>query len=537
MENSINIPVSTIKKNMWLGNIFKRLFDIVVSTIVLILSTPFFCLIAIAIKRDSPGPVFYRGLRLGYKRKFFKILKFRTMYETELSYLGPKVTAQDDSRITPLGHWLRDTKLNEFPQFWNVLIGEMSIVGPRPEDPSLAKTWPGDVAKEVLSVRPGVTSPASVLYRNEENMLHANNVLQKYLHELIPDKMRLDQLYVRNRSFWLDLDVILWTALLLIPKIKAYSPPEQLLYVGPITRFIQRYTIWFIWDFLVAFVSISLMGIFVRMFGPLDLGWQRAILMAARFSLIYVLVGALIGVNQINWSKATSWDSIRLSVSWIITLLLAFVVHYYFGYKSLRFYGLIVGASMLALAGFVFSRYRSHFLVGILGRLARSKINTVVTRERVLVIGSGRTAEHIAWLLDHPTYSSKFQVIGFVDDDFLSQGLRIYGTKVLGSYEDLPKLIKKYDIGIVLLADNRIAHEQFKTLTDITAETMTKFVVVPDVFGALKNLVIVPPFYTGPNEDPKDKNTPCGYCLGRYSRLEIECQIEESEPRQYDYAG
>jgi lipopolysaccharide/colanic/teichoic acid biosynthesis glycosyltransferase len=534
MENSISLPIPTVKKNMWLGNITKRLFDIVISIAVLVFFAPFYCLIAIAIKRDSPGPVFYRGLRIGRKSKLFKILKFRTMYETEQSYSGPKVTAQDDPRVTPLGRWLRDTKLNEFPQFWNVLIGEMSLVGPRPEDPVLAKTWPSEVAKEVLSVRPGVTSPASVLYRNEENMLHANNVLQKYLHELIPDKMRLDQLYVRNRSFWLDLDVILWTALLLIPKIKAYSPPEQLLYVGPITRFIQRYTIWFIWDFLVAFVSISLMGIFVRMFGPLDLGWQRAILMAARFSLIYVLVGALIGVNQINWSKATSWDAIRLSVSWVVSLSLALAIHYYFGYTSLRHYGLVLGASALSLSGFIFSRYRSHFLVGILGRLARSKINTVVTRERVLVIGSGRTAEHIAWLLDHPTYSSKFQVIGFVDDDFLSQGLRIYGTKVLGSYEDVPKLIKKYDIGIVLLADNRIAHEQFKSLTNITAKTTTTFVVVPDVFGALKNLIIVPPFHTDTIDDDKDRNTPCGYCIGRYSRLEIECKIDEWDKNKDD---
>jgi lipopolysaccharide/colanic/teichoic acid biosynthesis glycosyltransferase len=528
MENGMSLTISALKKNVWLGNIVKRLFDILVSSIVLVLFSPLYFLISFAIKRDSPGPVFYRGLRIGRKGKLFKILKFRTMYETEESYLGPKITAQDDPRITPLGHWLRDTKLNEFPQFCNVLIGEMSLVGPRPEDPTLANTWPADVAEEVLSVRPGVTSPASVLYRNEENMLHVNDVLQKYLHELIPNKMRLDQLYVRNRSFWLDLDVLLWTALLLIPKIRAYSPPEKLLYVGPITRFIQRYLIWFIWDLLVAFASISLMGIFLRMFGPLDFGWQRSLLMAARFSLIYVLVGALFGANRINWSKATSWDAIRLSISWVISLALALLVHSFFGYTSLRHYGLILGASVLSLSGFVFSRYRSHFLVGFLGLLARARINTVVTRERVMIVGSGRTAEHIAWLLDHPTYSNNFTVVGFVDDDFLSQGLRIYGTKVLGSYKDVPELIKKYDIGIVLLADNRIAHEQFKSLSSIAAKRTIKFVVVPDVFGALKNLVIVPPFHTENAGEEKERNTPCGYCIGRYSRLEIECQIEES---------
>jgi FlaA1/EpsC-like NDP-sugar epimerase len=236
----------------------------------------------------------------------------------------------------------------------------------------------------------------------------------------------------------------------------------------------------------------------------------------------------LFGVNRINWSKATSWDAIRLSTSWTISLSLALTVHYYVGYTSLRHYGLIMSASILSLSGLIFTRYRSHLLIGFLGRLARSKISNVVTRERVLIIGSGRTAEHIAWLLDHPTYSSNFQVIGFVDDDFLSQGLKIYGKKVLGSYQDVPKLIQKYDIGIILLADNRISHEQFKSLTEMTAKTTTKFVVVPDVFGSLKNLIVVPPFHTDTVEDEKDRNTPCGYCVGRYSRLEIECQIGES---------
>ena len=90
-------------------------------------------------------------------------------------------------------HSEQNVRLNEFPQLWNVLIGEMSLVGPRPEDPEISKTWPAKAARELLSVRPGVTSPASILYRDEENMLPAGDVMRKYLHELSPDKMRLDQ--------------------------------------------------------------------------------------------------------------------------------------------------------------------------------------------------------------------------------------------------------------------------------------------------------------------------------------------------------
>ena len=203
-----------------ISGLTKRAFDFTAALIGLILLLPFFILIGILIKRDSPGPVFYWGPRIGRYGVFFKMLKFRTMYETQKSYHGPRVTSKEDDRITPLGKWLRDTKLNEFPQLWNVLIGQMSLVGPRPEDPTICKTWPTKIAREILSVRPGITSPASILYRDEENMLQADEVMRKYLHELSPDKMRLDQLYFRYRSFWLDLDVIFWTFVLLMPKIR-----------------------------------------------------------------------------------------------------------------------------------------------------------------------------------------------------------------------------------------------------------------------------------------------------------------------------
>ena len=116
----------------WWGNIAKRLFDIIVSALGLILLSPVFCLLSFLIKHESPGPAFYRGPRLGKDGKPFGILKFRTMYECAESYLGPRITARDDGRVTPIGHWLRETKLNELPQLWNVLAGEMSIVGPRP---------------------------------------------------------------------------------------------------------------------------------------------------------------------------------------------------------------------------------------------------------------------------------------------------------------------------------------------------------------------------------------------------------------------
>ena len=167
---------------------------------------------------------------MGKDQRPFKMLKFRTMYERPSSYEGPRVTCNGDERITPFGRWLRDTKINELPQLWNVLIGEMSLVGPRPEDVEIAKTWPDEVRKEILSVRPGVTSPASILYHAEEKLLSKSTVMEQYFSEILPDKLRLDQLYVRNNSFTADLDIIFWTLAIFIPRISKVTIPEGLLF-------------------------------------------------------------------------------------------------------------------------------------------------------------------------------------------------------------------------------------------------------------------------------------------------------------------
>ena len=173
----------------------KRLFDMVFSLIGLIILSPFFLYIVHLIRRDTHGPAFYWGKRAGLGGNPFRMLKFRTMYECEESYSGPRVTCKHDDRITPIGHWLRDSKINELPQLWNVLIGKMSFVGPRPEDPEIVKTWPDQIRKEILSVKPGITSPASILYHDEETLLSASNVMGDYMRNILPDKLRLDRLY------------------------------------------------------------------------------------------------------------------------------------------------------------------------------------------------------------------------------------------------------------------------------------------------------------------------------------------------------
>lgn len=512
-----NMDLTTASFRNMLSGLIKRAFDISVALIGLILLSPLFLFISLLIKRDSPGPVFYWGPRIGRNYIPFKMLKFRTMYENPKSYDGLRITCKEDDRITPLGTWLRDTKLNELPQLWNVLIGEMSLVGPRPEDPAISKTWPAKIARELLSVRPGITSPASVLYRDEENMLRTGDVMQKYLHELSPDKMRLDQLYVRYHSFWLDIDVILWTALLLIPKIKTYSPPEQLLFVGPITRLIQRYVNWFVLDFMIVLASIGLTGVVARSFGPLNIGWLAAIEMALEFSILYSLVGIALNTNQINWPKATSWESGRLWIGWFVATTAMLSFYYYFGFKSLRIFALILGASVLSISGIIFIRYRGRLISSLLSRLLTRQVNTQATRERVIIVGSGRTAEQMAWIMEHPTYSGKFQIVGFIDDDFRSSGMTIYGSKVIGSINDIQSIIKKYDIGLIILADYQTALHNYKNFRKTADFKPARVVVAPDIFGSLRGLERSSQI-NGASGNLDDFQ--CQHCMVRYTAAE-----------------
>ena len=147
-------PVNLSSVYRFWRDIPKRIFDFTMAFVGLLILAPVFAYIAILIKRDSPGPAFYWGPRMGRNGRAFTMLKFRTMYERPESYQGPSITAQDDNRITPLGAWLRYTKINELPQLWNVLKGDMSLVGPRPEDVKIAENWPQDAKNEILMVRP-----------------------------------------------------------------------------------------------------------------------------------------------------------------------------------------------------------------------------------------------------------------------------------------------------------------------------------------------------------------------------------------------
>ena len=205
-----NMDIAAVLQKRKLQLVLKRAMDIVISGGALAVIWPVLLLIALAIKIDDPGPVFYRQVRVGKDGKEFRIFKFRTMI-VDADKKGLAITVGRDNRITRMGRLLRKTKLDELAQLFNVFIGEMSFVGPRPEVPKYVKLYT-PYQRQVLLVRPGITDYASIAYRNENDLLGTSDDPEKmYIEEIMPAKIELNMKYLREISPIADLRLIFGT--------------------------------------------------------------------------------------------------------------------------------------------------------------------------------------------------------------------------------------------------------------------------------------------------------------------------------------
>ncbi len=548
----------------FMADSFKRMLDVFLACTALILLSPILLFVALRIKRDSPGPVIFHGVRAGKGGKPFQIIKFRTMYENAESYQGPVITAKDDPRITPVGRWLRDSKLNELPQFWNVIRGEMSLVGPRPEIPEIIAGWPEDTSREILSIRPGITSPASILYRDEEELLKGEPLMDTYLESIAPGKLRLDQLYVRHRSFWLDLDVIFWTFLVLLPSMTNFQPPEGLLFWGPISKLFMRHFKWFVADTLVSLAAISLAGLFVRLFGPLDVGWQLSLASALIFAFLFSVTGMVLGVNRVDWSNPNGEDILILIPTSLIATILALIINNILPNPEqliLPFIpnGIILLASLLSFLGFILVRFRQRVLIGLTkhwfsrwSSLNNSRSSGQASGERVLVVGGGENGQLAVALLSASSFSEHFKVIGYVDDNLFKQDTRIRGVEVLGKREDIPRLVEECGIGLILFAIHNISANERHQLLNICKQSKARTVLFPDIPAALNTLSrSVNPkepndrpymcnqhrsgdffeFWPGNQNQRAAGSLPCELCLIKINPMQVDRWLERLEEK------
>lgn len=199
-----------------MGKIIKRLFDIFFSFFSIIILLPFIAVIALIIKMDSDGPIIFKQERVGKGGKIFKIYKFRTMVKNSESKGTRFTTSTKDPRITRVGHFFRRSNLDEIPQLFNILKGDMSFVGPRPEVPEMVALY-SEEQKEILSVRPGITDYASLKFRKEGDIISvSSDAYNTYTKVIMPEKVRLGLKYINEQSMVLDVKILFDTVLRII---------------------------------------------------------------------------------------------------------------------------------------------------------------------------------------------------------------------------------------------------------------------------------------------------------------------------------
>ncbi|WP_447968795.1 SDR family NAD(P)-dependent oxidoreductase [Nitrospira sp. M1] len=429
----------------------KRSFDLLVACVGLTLLAPVFVLLALLIKIESKGPVFFAQTRMGQGFRKFSILKFRTMIDRPVP-TGGLLTIGHDSRVTRIGNILRRVKLDELPQLINVIKGEMSLVGPRPEVPQYVDMFRNDY-EEVLETRPGLVDLASLKYIDEQMMLgHVANPEEEYVKTILPDKIRLAKVYVAYSSFLLDLVILVQASFkifgihddLLIASPQKGQDEILLLPNSSLRKYILTYRRQLIVGLDVGLIVVAnYLAFLLRFDGYIpSKSYQVFFQMLPVLLLVRTLSFSLFRLNEGLWRYIGIWDV--KNIIWGVlsgTLCFFLIVHFGFGFTEYP-RSVFVIDSMLLIS----------FLVGIrlVVRLFR-KNKTSKRSKRVLIIGAGKTGEKIVReMQEHP--SCAYSPIGFVDDDPLKVGQRIHGIKVLATSKDLPKILALENPAEILIA-------------------------------------------------------------------------------------
>ncbi len=454
----------------------KRLFDIVVTGVGLIFAAPLMAVIAIWIKLESRGPVFYSCRRIGKDGKPFGMLKFRTML-SHADRVSCHLCSSGDVRVTPLGRFLRKTKLNELPQLLNVLAGQMSLVGPRPEDFEFLDYCP-DQREIVLSVRPGVSGPNQVHYRNEEHLFPpGKDPHQFYRDKILPDKLRRDVDYARNHT--LRADIVLLVKGVYVTVCEAFTLADLL----------RRRDVFLslAGDAALSMLAYLLANLLRYEYVPLD----RAV--AVSFPLV-------IGINAIVFTAMGLYGQ---DVRFFSFPDLAHIMK-----LSFLAGGLFVLATHFYQPGSGHSRtvfvLYTFILASLLSarRMAERRIwewrerlgNGASEVERVVIYGAGRLGTEACKRL---LFEARFQVVGFIDDDPRKKNRSVMGLRVLGHGHDLAFLKTLYDIDKVVLAFKPRQYEELvrtsKLVQDCGIDNLAVYPPVLFAEGSTLGRSTVPP--------------------------------------------
>jgi lipopolysaccharide/colanic/teichoic acid biosynthesis glycosyltransferase len=423
-----------------------RTIDIILSLLGLLLLLIMLPWIALLIKFDSRGPIFHRCKRVGRDGKIFLMYKFRTMYEFPGEWDQP-ISPQGDPRVTPMGLMLRRLKLNEFPQFINILKGDMTLIGPRPEAPDLAAAYP-ESAKIIFSVKPGLAGPNQILGRNEEELYPPGvDPIKFYIEHILPQKLPLDLAYIRDKSFFKNL------------------------------------------KYLVLSFKVTVTGAISRR--HLTDNRSQVLLMLTDMALCLLSFYIAHNLRYEGFVDPTGRKFFYGILPWIVLVRLPTFIYYGFYHTLIRhlsFYDIkvvikgVAVSSLLLISGsfflglVIYGYSRAVFLIDwfclttlLVGYRAllmklylRHKARTSSKDKRmVLIWGAGDAGELCLRYLQKANHTD-YEVAGFIDDEPLKRNRRISGVKVLGTRQHLKVLIQLYKIQEVFLAMHNIPEAELQ---------------------------------------------------------------------------
>lgn len=438
----------------------KHATDFFIALVGVILLAPFLALVAILIKLDSPGPVFFRQRRIGVNGEPFGIFKFRTMVDGAYR-MGSRLTTKRDPRITRLGGILRWSKIDELPQLFNVLRGEMSFIGPRPEDPYFVEFY-NDEQREVLSLRPGIVGPSQIEGRNEveEYPEGIKDTEKYYLEHILPPKLERDLRYVRTATYWSDLGLLfhgVWATLRGAFRFDYFWQRRRrfALVSADLTLSVLSYGI----ALMVAVEPGTHIGDYI---------WHTLLLIA----LVRPPALVYFGCHHPVLSHFGLWDIVAL-------------------FKALTASSLVVAAMTYFIGGqahprsvFVLDWALLHFLlIGqryLLRAWSRRRTLSQRTRlrDKVIVAGAGVGGEHLSRvLLEDP--ASTFVPVGFIDETQERWGSRIHGVKVLGGTSELPLVLSTNGVRAVFVCLSDLPEATAREVAAICAKAGVDCRILP----------------------------------------------------------
>ena len=446
----------------------KRALDFLCSAVGLILVAPLFAVVAILIRLDSPGPVFFRQRRMGRHLKPFHILKFRTMVHNAAE-LGPGITVGQDQRITRAGHFLRRTKIDELPQLWNVLVGDMSLVGSRPELEQYVMMYAQDY-RTILKARPGITDVASIVYRDESELLaQSPDPEETYVHVVLPDKIRMARHYTREASLLHDFKLIAATLVYLTYPDRIFDRVLEALSRRRvvIAAVVQA----------VLFAAANFLAFTLRFDGAIPPTELRLLLMTLPLVIALRMMWAhafglfrgiwrFTGVRDLESIMATT------TLSSLSILLAVWTIPAFYPYSR---------------AVIVLDWVLCNCLLGgvrIVRRFHESLKNEALLRKKVLVVGCGESTESVLRDIANNRFKD-YRVIGLVNGDRSLKGMRIHNVPILGAREDLETILQESDPDEVIIATSSGPDDRREEIVNSCRKSGKPFRIVPDLRDVL----------------------------------------------------